>query len=150
MFLLHSSSPVTSISAFASSLDSLIFFSTSTIPLFYDKDHNYNQALPSKTIMTTFIGFHVFILYLFTTFTILAYAKTSTNPARNHNTPHQLLCLDSGFCVPKTISTPSLDLESHVRLDVSSEASLIPHLGGNVLDRNVVFAVRIAEQNIGE
>jgi hypothetical protein len=29
-----------------------------------------------------------------------------------------------------------------------SEASLTPQLGGNMLDRNVVFAVRIAEQNV--
>jgi hypothetical protein len=147
MFLLRYSSSITSISAFATSL-ALIFFPISTIPLNRGKNQNYNQALHSRTTMTIFIGFHISIIYLFTTFPILAYAKTTTNPARNHNTPPQLLCLDSGFCVPKTISTPSLDLESHIRLDIMSEASLTPQLGGNMLDRNVVFAVRIAEQNV--
>ena len=150
MFLLHSSSPITSTSAFASSLDSLISSPTSTISLTCDKNQNYNQASHCKSIMTTSIGFHIFILYLFTTLPVLGYAKTTTNPATNHNTPPQLLCLDSGFCVPKTISTPSLDLESHLRLDITNQASLTPQLGGRMLDQNVVFAVRIAEGRVGD
>lgn len=150
MFLLHSLFSITSISAFTLSLDSLILFPTSAIPLTYDKAQNYSQALHSKTIMTTSICFHIFILYLFTTLPVLAHAKTTTNPARNHNTPPQLLCLDSGFCVPKTISIPSLDLESHIRLDITSETSLAPQPGGRMLDQNVVFAVRIAEGKVGD
>jgi hypothetical protein len=96
--------------------------------------------------MTTSIGLRILFLYLLTTLRTFAYAKTTAHPARNHNTPPQLLCLDSGFCVPKTISTPSLDLESHIRLHIHNEASLTPQLGGGMMDENVVFAVRIAEQ----
>lgn len=150
MFLLHSSSPITSISAFALSLGSLIFSPTSTISLTCDKNHNYDQAPHCRSIMTTSIGFHIVILYLFTTLPAFALAKITTDPARNHNTPPQLLCLDSGFCVPKTISTPSLYLESHIRLDITNEASLTPQLGGRMLDRNVVFAVRSAKGKVGD
>jgi hypothetical protein len=100
--------------------------------------------------MTTLIGLHILFFSLLTTFSIFAHAKTPTYPARNHNTPPQLLCLDSGFCLPKTISTPSLDLESHVGAYILNEASLTPQLGGRVMDGNVVFAVRIAEQMVGE
>jgi hypothetical protein len=95
--------------------------------------------------MTTFIGFRILFLYPLSTFPIFAFAKTATHLTRDHNTPPQLLCLDSGFCVPKMISTPSLDLESHI-----SESSMIPQLGGRMMDGNVVFAVRIAEQMVGE
>jgi hypothetical protein len=122
----------------------LIFFTASTIPL-KTKIKTPTKRLHPKTIMTTFIGLHILFLYLFPSLPISAYAKTTTHPARNHNTP-QLICLDSGFCVPKTISTPSLDLESHIRLHIHDEASLTPQLGGGMMDENVVFAVRIAEQ----
>lgn len=43
------------------------------------------------------------------------------------------------------MSTPSLDLESHVKLDMTGEASLTPQFGGIVLDQDIVFAVRLAE-----
>jgi hypothetical protein len=146
-----SSSIISSISATVSSLDSfIIFFSTIYIILFAAKIKTSTERLHSKTIMTTSIGLRILFLYLLTPFPIFAHAKTTTHPARNHNTPPQLLCLDSGFCVPKIISTPSLDLESRIRLHIHNEASLTPQFGGRMLDANVVFAVKIAEQMVGE
>jgi hypothetical protein len=144
-----SSSKIHSISAIVSSLGSLVFLTISIIPL-AAKIKLPTKRPHSKTIMTTLIGLHILFFSLLTTFSIFAHAKTPTHPARNHNTPPQLLCLDSGFCLPKTISTPSLDLESHVGAYILNEASLTPQLGGRVMDGNVVFAVRIAEQMVGE
>jgi hypothetical protein len=100
--------------------------------------------------MTTSIRLYFLVLFLLASSPILAHAKTIKHPLRNHNTPPQLLCLDSGFCIPKTISTPSLDLESHIRLDLSSEESLTPQLGGGWMDGNVVFAVMIGKQTVDE
>lgn len=95
--------------------------------------------------MTMSMAFRILLLCLLsTTLPILAQA-TTTNPARKHNTPSHLLCLDSGYCVPKTMSTPSLDLENHIKLDITGEASLTPQSGGEILDQNVVFAVRLAK-----
>lgn len=74
----------------------------------------------------------------------IAYANTS-NPSRKYTSPPQLLCLDSGICIPKAISTPSLDLEYHVELDISGQASLAPQSGVRLLDRHIVFAVRMAD-----
>lgn len=91
------------------------------------------------------MSFCVLLLCLLsTTLPILAHAAT-TNPARKHNNLPHLLCLDSGYCVPKTMSTPSLDLESHINLDITGVASLAPQSGGGMLDQNVVFSVRLAE-----
>jgi hypothetical protein len=98
--------------------------------------------------MTTSIGLHLLFLFLLASSPILAHVKTIKHPAINHNTPPQLLCLDSGFCLPKTISTPSLDPESHIRLDSASKESLTPHMGGGMMDGNVVFAVRFAERMV--
>lgn len=73
----------------------------------------------------------------------IAYADIS-NPSRKQTSPPQLLCLDSGVCIPKAISTPSLDLEYHVELDISGQASLAPHSGVRLLSRHTVFAVRMS------
>ncbi|KEQ65987.1 uncharacterized protein M437DRAFT_63519 [Aureobasidium melanogenum CBS 110374] len=95
--------------------------------------------------MTTSMAFFALLLCLLsTTFPILAHA-TTTNPSRKHSILPHLLCLDSGYCVPKTMSTPSLDLDNHIKLDVAGQASSMPQSGGAMLDRHVVFAVRIAE-----
>ena len=90
------------------------------------------------------MGFRILLLCLLSTTLPIFALATTTNLARKHNTPSHLLCLDSGYCVPKTMSTPSLDLESHGKLDITGEASLTPQLGGGMLDQNVVFAVRLA------
>jgi hypothetical protein len=90
------------------------------------------------------MGFCILLLCLLsTTLPILAHV-TTTNQARNHNNLPHLLCLDSGYCVPKTILTPSLHLESHIELDIIGQASLTPQSGGAMLDRHVVFAVKLA------
>jgi len=104
-----------------------------------------SRNLISQTNMITFTSLPIFVLYSLTSFPIPIHGNKTTQVARNHSTPPQLLCLDSGYCVPKTVSSPSLDLESHIRLGINSEASLVPQLGGAMLDKNVVFAVRISQ-----